>query len=90
MISQATTSRLSRSPAWRTITRRRSLALASKKVRYVGEAVVAVIAEDRYLAEDALELIEIEYAAAGRGHRPRIRALRRTRRCFMRKPRPMC
>src|SRR5215831_14816578 len=29
------------------------LALASKKVRYVGEAVVAVIAEDRYLAEDA-------------------------------------
>jgi carbon-monoxide dehydrogenase large subunit len=38
------------------------LALASKKVRYVGEAVVAVIAEDRYLAEDALELIEIEYA----------------------------
>jgi aerobic carbon-monoxide dehydrogenase large subunit len=37
-------------------------ALASKKVRYVGEAVVAVIAEDRYLAEDALELIEIAYA----------------------------
>jgi carbon-monoxide dehydrogenase large subunit len=41
------------------------LALASKKVRYVGEAVVAVIAEDRYLAEDALELIEIEYAPLG-------------------------
>jgi carbon-monoxide dehydrogenase large subunit len=40
-------------------------ALASKKVRYVGEAVVAVIAEDRYLAEDALELIEIEYAPLG-------------------------
>ena len=38
------------------------LALASNKVRYVGEAVVAVIAEDRYLAEDALELIDIEYA----------------------------
>src|SRR6202790_2294600 len=38
------------------------LALASKKVRYVGEAVVAIIAEDRYLAEDALELIDIEYA----------------------------
>jgi carbon-monoxide dehydrogenase large subunit len=36
------------------------LALASEKVRYVGEAVVAVIAEDRYLAEDALELIDIE------------------------------
>jgi aerobic carbon-monoxide dehydrogenase large subunit len=41
------------------------LALASKKVRYVGEAVVAVIAEDRYLAEDALELIDIEYAPLG-------------------------
>jgi carbon-monoxide dehydrogenase large subunit len=41
------------------------MALASKKVRYVGEAVVAVIAEDRYLAEDALELIEIEYAPLG-------------------------
>lgn len=38
------------------------LALAANKVRYVGEAVVAVIAEDRYLAEDALELIDIEYA----------------------------
>jgi aerobic carbon-monoxide dehydrogenase large subunit len=41
------------------------LALASNKVRYVGEAVVAVIAEDRYLAEDALELIDIEYASLG-------------------------
>jgi aerobic carbon-monoxide dehydrogenase large subunit len=40
-------------------------ALASKKVRYVGEAVVAVIAEDRYLAEDAIELIEIAYAPLG-------------------------
>jgi carbon-monoxide dehydrogenase large subunit len=40
-------------------------ALASSKVRYVGEAVVAVIAEDRYLAEDALELIDIEYAPLG-------------------------
>jgi carbon-monoxide dehydrogenase large subunit len=41
------------------------LALASKKVRYVGEAMVAVIAEDRYLAEDAVELIDIEYAPLG-------------------------
>src|SRR6267154_1317247 len=40
-------------------------ALASKKVRYVGEAVVAVVAEDRYLAEDAVELIDIEYALLG-------------------------
>lgn len=36
--------------------------LASGKVRYVGEAVAAVVATSRYLAEDALELIEIEYA----------------------------
>ncbi|MBN8990421.1 MAG: xanthine dehydrogenase family protein [Rhizobiales bacterium] len=37
------------------------LPLASGKVRYVGEAVVAVIATSRYLAEDALELIEVDY-----------------------------
>ena len=37
--------------------------LARDKVRFVGEAVVAVIAQDRYLAEDALELIQIDYEA---------------------------
>lgn len=36
-------------------------ALARDKVRYVGEPVVAVLAESRYLAEDALELVEVEY-----------------------------
>ena len=30
-------------------------------MRYVGDPVAVVIAEDRYLAEDALELIEVEY-----------------------------
>ncbi|MEC8724781.1 MAG: xanthine dehydrogenase family protein molybdopterin-binding subunit [Pseudomonadota bacterium] len=35
--------------------------LAIDKVRYVGEAVVAVVAESRYIAEDALGLIEVEY-----------------------------
>lgn len=35
--------------------------LARGKVRFVGEPVVAVVAEDRYLAEDAVELLEIEY-----------------------------
>lgn len=34
---------------------------AVDKARYVGEPVVVVIAEDRYLAEDALQLIEVEY-----------------------------
>lgn len=39
--------------------------LAVGKVRYVGEAIVAVVAESRYQAEDAVELIEIEYEALG-------------------------
>lgn len=37
------------------------LALATDKVRYVGHAVAAVAAVDRYVAEDALELIDVEY-----------------------------
>ena len=41
------------------------LPLASRKVRYVGEAVVAVVATSRYLAEDALELIEVDYEPLG-------------------------
>jgi len=35
--------------------------MAVDKVRYVGEPVAAVAAEDRYIAEDAIELIEVEY-----------------------------
>ena len=31
------------------------------KVHYVGEPVAAVAASSRYIAEDALELIEVEY-----------------------------
>jgi aerobic carbon-monoxide dehydrogenase large subunit len=41
------------------------LPLARNKVRYVGEAVVAVVAASRYLAEDALELIDVEYEPLG-------------------------
>ncbi|MEM1197751.1 MAG: xanthine dehydrogenase family protein molybdopterin-binding subunit [Pseudomonadota bacterium] len=37
-------------------------ALASGKVRFAGEPVVAVVAESRYLAEDALAAIDIDYA----------------------------
>jgi carbon-monoxide dehydrogenase large subunit len=37
-------------------------ALAVGKVRHVGEALAVVVAEDRYTAEDALELIAVEYA----------------------------
>jgi CO/xanthine dehydrogenase Mo-binding subunit len=36
-------------------------AIALEKVRYAGEAVVAVAAESRYIAEDALELVQIEW-----------------------------
>ncbi len=37
-------------------------ALAVERVRYVGEPVALVVAESRYVAEDAAELIDIEYA----------------------------
>jgi len=39
----------------------RDYALAVGKVRYVGEPVVAVVAETRELARDASELVEVEY-----------------------------
>jgi 2-furoyl-CoA dehydrogenase large subunit len=35
--------------------------IAAGRVRYVGEPVAVVVATDRYLAEDALELIEVDY-----------------------------
>ena len=36
-------------------------AAASDVVRYAGEPLAVVVARDRYVAEDALELIEVEY-----------------------------
>ncbi len=35
--------------------------IATEKVRHYGEAVAAVVAESRYIAEDACDLIEVEY-----------------------------
>jgi carbon-monoxide dehydrogenase large subunit len=35
--------------------------LARDKVRYVGSPIAAVVARDRYVAEDAAELVEVEY-----------------------------
>ena len=35
--------------------------IAVERVRYVGEPVAVVVAANRYLAEDALELIEVDY-----------------------------
>ncbi|MGI9556387.1 MAG: xanthine dehydrogenase family protein molybdopterin-binding subunit, partial [Solirubrobacterales bacterium] len=58
-------------------------ALSPGRVRFAGEAVAAVIAEDRYLAEDAAELVEVSYeplepvpsiAAATREGAPRLHA----------------
>ena len=37
-------------------------ALAPGAVRFVGEAVALVVAESRYMCEDALDLIEVDYA----------------------------
>ncbi|HET8563499.1 MAG TPA: xanthine dehydrogenase family protein molybdopterin-binding subunit [Candidatus Binatia bacterium] len=39
--------------------------IAKDKVRYVGDPVAVVVAEDRYAAEDALELIAVEYEQLG-------------------------
>ncbi|MDP6688721.1 MAG: xanthine dehydrogenase family protein molybdopterin-binding subunit [Alphaproteobacteria bacterium] len=39
--------------------------MAADKVRYVGEPVALVAAEDRYLAEDAIEAIEVDYEPLG-------------------------
>jgi carbon-monoxide dehydrogenase large subunit len=35
--------------------------IATDKVRYVGDPVAVVVAQSRYIAEDALELIDVEY-----------------------------
>jgi carbon-monoxide dehydrogenase large subunit len=37
--------------------------LAVDEVRYVGEPIAVVVATDRYLAEDAAELVEVDYEA---------------------------
>ncbi|HVF62129.1 MAG TPA: xanthine dehydrogenase family protein molybdopterin-binding subunit [Thermoanaerobaculia bacterium] len=42
---------------------RTQVPLAKGKVRHVGEPVAVVVAASRYLAEDALETIEVEYEA---------------------------
>jgi aerobic carbon-monoxide dehydrogenase large subunit len=40
---------------------RTQLPLALNEVHYVGEAVAFVVADSRYIAEDALDLIDVEY-----------------------------
>ncbi len=41
---------------------RTQFALARDEVNYVGEAIAMVVAENRYLAEDAVERIRVDYA----------------------------
>ncbi|MEA2433924.1 MAG: aerobic carbon-monoxide dehydrogenase large subunit [Actinomycetota bacterium] len=45
-------------PTWQTSA---ADAIATARVRYVGEAVAMVLAEDRYIAEDGAALVEIDY-----------------------------
>src|SRR5699024_9455396 len=40
---------------------RTQYALAKDEVNYVGEAVAVVVADDRYIAEDAIGRIDVEY-----------------------------
>ena len=59
--------------------------LAGDRVRFVGQAVALVVAKDRYVAEDALELIDVDYeelpavvsvdAAKPEGHVPLLPAV---------------
>ena len=66
------------------------LPLAQHKVRYVGEPVVGVIAQSRYLAEDAARAyrhrLSSRWLQSATRRRPRAPA----RRCCMKKPAPTC
>ena len=62
-------------------------ALAVERVRYVGEPVALVVAESRYIAEDAAELVAVDYAPLEAVIDPRRRAKVRRRFCIP-KPRP--
>ena len=54
--------------------------LATDKVRFQGQEVAFVVADDRYSARDALELIDVEYELLDAGRRRAPRAGARTRR----------
>ena len=41
-------------------------ALAKDKVRFVGEAVACVVATDRYIAEDGVDLVDVTYEPCNR------------------------
>ena len=53
--------RCARSPPCPVTSRPRSRCWRADKARFAGEAVAAVVADSRYLAEDALALIDVDY-----------------------------
>ena len=55
-------------------------ALATDTVRFTGDGVAAVVADDPYIAHDALDLIEVDYDPLPVGHRRRSRRWPRARR----------
>ncbi|HEV2547091.1 MAG TPA: xanthine dehydrogenase family protein molybdopterin-binding subunit [Stellaceae bacterium] len=57
-------------------------ALAVDRVRYVGEPIAVVLAEDRYVAEDALERIAVEYRPLAAVVDPRAAASAESPRLF--------
>ena len=66
------------------------LPLARDKVRYVGEPLVGIVAQSRYLAEDALEMIGIEFEPLAGRHRSAGSARQPTRRCCTRRLAATC
>ena len=75
---------------------RTQYALAKDEVNYVGEAIAFVVADDRYVAEDAVGRIRVEYellppvvgvdsGPRGRAARPRRRARQRRRAAWSRR-----
>ena len=66
------------------------LPLARGKVRYVGEPVVGIVAESRYHAEDALELIAIDYEPLPVVDRSGTGAYVPARRYCTKRPAPTC
>jgi hypothetical protein len=61
----------------------KQMVLADGKVLFQGQEVAFVVAEDRYIAADAVELVEVEYEELPVVVDP-FKALRRTRRCCAR------
>ena len=67
--------------AWMpTMSADRQAVLATDKVRFQGQEVAFVIADDHYSARDALELIDVEYEPLPVVVDARARARARTRR----------